>query len=371
MTIQTIINDTPVNGICVLPGGIIDVPAGTSFTIPRSMIIEGNNTTINVGGNTVPINHLFNADGLPNGSRLTVRNLTINGPDTTGWPNTASTDIAAIGWRLYKTWDSTFTIENVTTTGGYGYGVHRSGGGRFEIINSHLSAFVGGFAFFEGHGGHGSLLVQDSVIEAPQESKYSSVGCYIHPHLHVTMERTEFINWNRYGVYLNGNPQSSGHHDFIEVVATDCSLIQTGSSSVTTLVRCIERGTPTNGGSFCKGPLLSVGSQWLSSGLIGTLNGIDCERKFVNDYIAPKNLWSAYGGQTVGKLTLIGCTIDLNNKATFLSISGGSTLAVEIIQTVTNENGTARALIVQGGSVKYIDSNIPVLKTVTAPGTLL
>lgn len=56
----------------------------------------------------------------------------------------------AIQWSFYKTWDSAMVVENVTVEGGYGYGVHRGGGGSLTITGSYLSGWVGAVACFEG-----------------------------------------------------------------------------------------------------------------------------------------------------------------------------------------------------------------------------
>lgn len=368
--IQDLLNATPLGGVCDLTGQSFTVPHGTTITVPRSMSIVGG--TITVPGNTIPTAPLFELSGLvgPTAHRVEFRGVTINGPDSTGWPSTTNNSHGAINWSIYRTWDSTLIIDGCTITGGYGGAVIRNGGGRLDITNSHLEGWVYAVAFFEGHGGHGTLLVRDTTFQAPVNSKYDSIGAYVHPHLHVTMERVEANDWNRFALYLNGNPQSAGHHDLIDVTANNCSLIQTGSSSTTTLVRCAELGTVSNGGSFFKGPVLSIESLWGSTGTIGFLPGVAHARRFVGDVFSGANYWVACGANTIGSVTFTNCTLNLGYRPSALQVTNRSTIAARFVTCTIA--GTPRWVVnLEGGTVKFVDMPVPTAIRVVAPGALI
>jgi hypothetical protein len=377
--IQQLLDATPAGGTCVIPPGVYDVPERTKLTVPNTVErIIGDGATVRVvdaNGNQstlTPTMSLFECGNrLTPGSRLEVRGLTIIGPDTTGWDLNADIPHSAINWTYYKTWDSTLIIDGCTITGGYGYAVQRSGGGRLDIHNSSLSGWVGGVAFFEGHGGHGSMLVRNTTMPAPTHSKYSSIGAYIHPHLDVTWDNVTATGWNRYAVYLNGTPQSAGNHTLIDVTATDCSLIQTGSSSETTLVRCVEQGTPKNGGSFFKGPVLSCGTRWAGAGMISFLSGNAPARRFVRDTIATPKTWIAAGTGTAGSILLNDCTLELTAKTQAVKLTNQSTVAVKVVSSGFTGTSTVFTFNAEGGTLRFVDCPpFPNVRAV-APGVLL
>ncbi|MEX0768754.1 MAG: hypothetical protein WD029_09810, partial [Microthrixaceae bacterium] len=153
--------------VCMFPGGVVDLPEGTSLRIRKSMRIEGNGTTLRVAGSTPPNSHLLNADSLRDGSQLEIKNLRIEGPSTANWDPTTENIMAGISWQLYRTWNSKLIVRNVTITGGYGSGILRAGGGAFEVTDCDLSGWVDGIAFFESHGGSGSLDLRNTILRAP------------------------------------------------------------------------------------------------------------------------------------------------------------------------------------------------------------
>ena len=370
--IQILIDNTPSGGICSLPGGTIDVGLTEGLDITKSITIMGNDTIFSLPTTGYPTRSFLRADSLPNGSYLEINDLTINGPSTMDWvTNHDLSTISAISYQLYRTWDSKMILNNVKTRGGYTYGVSRTGGGIFEIKNCDLSAWCGGISFFEGHGGWGDLILRDTILPAPVNSKYSSIGMYIHPHLHLNAERVTATDWNRYAIYLNGTPQSAGHHDLIEVTAINCSLIQTGSSSITTLVRCSESGIPKNGGSYFKGPVLSVNSTWAGKGMIGFLNNNDCVRSFVGDTITPQGRFAAFGNGTIGKMELINCDVELNGTSSLASISNTSTAAIELNTVSISGNTTKLPLVIEGGTLKVINGQLPANSRIVLPGVLV
>lgn len=372
--VQTLIDNTPINGVCNLPGGVVECPDFVSgLNITKSITISGNNTVFNLPVTGIPTRSFIKADTLPNGSYFEVKDLTINGPDTTGWASTFDLQtISAVSYQLYRTWDSKMICKNLTITGGFSYAISRAGGGKFEVKDCDLGGWVGALSFFESHGGWGDMILRDTVMRSIPNQKYSSIGMYIHPHLHLNAERVTAYGWKRYAIYLNGTPQSAGHHDLIEVEAHDCSLIQTGSSSITTLVRCLETGTISNGGSYFKGPVLSVESTWeTTNGMIGFLNNNDVKRTFVKDKIRPTARFAAFGNGTIGKLELIACDVQLNGTSSLASIASTSTANIELNTVSITGNTTRNPLIIEGGTLKVINGQLPANCKITLPGVLV
>lgn len=375
--IQDILNSS--SGICYVPPGVYNVLEGTKINVPFNVTgIFGYGAVVNVVGiggglsTSVPVQSLFDCGLRPNNTRLDIRGLTINGPLTAGWDQNTDNPHGAINWVFYKTWDSVLTIEDVKITGGYGYAVQRSGGGRLDILNSELQGWVGGYSHFEGHGGYGSSTVRKTKLLAPENSKYSSIGAYIHPHLDVLWDNVYADNWNRFACYLNGNPQSAGNHDLFEVTANNCSLIQTGSSSETTLIRCIEQGTPKNGGSFFKGPVFSAGCRWASTkGMIGFLSGNTADRRFMRDTFATTGLAMAAGSNTSGKLLFNNCIFELSGKSTLLKLTNQSSVSVKIVSSIYTGSSTGFVVNIEGGSLQYIDTPPLPNTRIVAPGTFI
>ena len=357
--------------VCTLPGGVVDLPEGTSLRISKSMRIEGNGTTLRVAGSKPPTAHLLNADSLRDGSQLEIKNLRIEGPSTANWDSATENIMGAISWQLYRTWNSRLVVRNVTITGGYGSGIIRSGGGAFEVTDCDLSGWVDGIAFFESHGGSGSLELRNTILRAPANSKYSSIGLYIHPHLNLNADTVTGLDWNRYVIYLNGTPASTGRHDLKAVSAINCALIQTGSSSQTTLMRCSESGQPKNGGSFLKGPVTSIDSTWEGAGMIAVLEGVDVERRFINDTIRPKNIWMALGSRTAGTVTITGAQVDLAGKAALVKLTSASTTAVTITSSQIRSTSSSFPINAEGGSVQLVGTAAPQNCRAVLPGRFL
>lgn len=345
--------------VCVFPGGIVDLPEHTRLVVPRGMRIDGNHTTLRVRGHQVPTQHLIDANGLGDGEVLEVHDLSIEGPDTTGWDPMTDCTHAAICWSLYRTWNASMVVRNVTVSGGYCTGVLRSGGGRLVVTDCDLGGWVDGLAFFESHGGHGSLQLHDTVLRAPANSKHSSVGAYVHPHLGLDAQRVTGTDWNRYVIYLNGTPTSRGTHELVEVTAIDCALVQTGSDSFTRLVRCREWGTPTNGGSFLKGPVLSTCSRWEGAGMIAVLSHHDVERRFVDDVIVPAGTWMALGDHSTGSVAVERAAVRLDGRAALLKLVPTSTARVRIDSSSIQGRSTSFPINVEGGSVELVGTPRP------------
>jgi hypothetical protein len=355
---------------CTFPGGVVDLPPDTRLVVRRSVTILGNGTTLRVRGNAVPTRSLIDADGLPDGSRLEIRNLRIEGPSTAGWDPRTESNAAAISWQRYRTWNSTMVVRNVTTTGGYGSGVSRAGGGRLEVLDSDLGGWVDGAAFFESHGGSGSMLLQRTRLTAPTNSKFSSIGLYIHPHLDLVAEDVVGTAWNRWVVYVNGTPKSTGRHRLSRVTATDCALVQTGSGSTTVLDRCVEQGTARNGGTYLKGPVTATGCTWTGTGTIGVLSGQQAHRSFVDNTIRPSGTWMALGSGSAGSISVQGGRAELNGRATLLKLTPGATTQVPVDRTAVAARGTGIPINVEGGRVRVTGVPVPARSRALRPGVL-
>jgi hypothetical protein len=357
--------------VCVFPGGIIDLPEQTRLVVPRGMRIDGNGTTLRVKGTQVPMQHLIDASGLGDRAVLEVHDLAIEGPDTTGWDPMIDCNHAAICWSLYNTWNATMIVRNVRISGGYGTGVLRAGGGTLEVSDCDLGGWVIGLSFFESHGGSGSLHLTDTVLRAPAHSKYDSVGAYLHPNLGVVAERVMGVGWNRYVIYLNGTPQSRGTHQLVDVTAVDCALVQTGSDSTTLLTRCREWGTPANGGSLLKGPVVSQGSRWEGAGMIGVLSNHDVERRFVDDEIAPTGLWMALGDHSAGTVVIERAAVRLEGRSSMLKLVPTSNVQVRIDASTIDSRTTGFPINVEGGSVELTRTALPSRCRRTGTGRLV
>ena len=355
---------------CTFPGGVVDLPAGTRLVVRRPVTILGNHTTLRVGGSAVPLVSLIDADGLPDGSRFEVRDLRIEGPSTDGWDPRTESNAAAISWQRYRTWNSTMAVRNVTVTGGYGTGVGRAGGGRFEVVDCDLGGWVDGASFFESHGGRGSMLLQRTTLRAPRNSKYSSIGLYIHPHLDLVAEDVTGTDWNRWVVYVNGTPTATGRHSLTRVTATNCALLQSGSTSTTLLQRCVEQGTARNGGTFLKGPVTASGCTWAGTGTIGVLAGQQAERTFVNNTIRPGGTWMALGNGSAGTVTVQGGQAELRGRSALLKLTSGSTARVTVDRTAITSTTTSLPINVEGGRVRVTRTGIPARSRALRPGVL-
>ena len=243
--------------------------------------------------------------------------------------------------------------------GGYGYGVHRGGGGSLTITGSYLSGWVGAVACFEGHGGHGTFVASDCLFPAPQRSKYSSIGAYVHPHLDTRWERVALCGWSRYALYLNGSRSGEGsHHSLIDVTATDCSLIQGAKGSTVHLVRCVEQGTPHNGGSYMMGTVISHGSTWRLAGMGGTQND-DIDFTFCDDHIATPMWWLGPGRNTTGSIRIIGCRVELSAQTRVVGAADSSPLDVTVVASEFVGATTRQAFNVPAGTVRFVDCEAP------------
>lgn len=356
--------------VCVLPPGTLELPQHSRLVVPHSMRIVGRGTTLAVDGDAPPTEHLIDAGGLPDGSWLEVDGLRIDGPDTTGWAPSTHVPRAAIAWNWYRTWGSRLALRDVTVTGGYGHGVLRGGGGVLEVHDCDLSGWIAALAFFEDHDGWGALTLHDTVLRAPAWSKASSVGAYLHPHLAVDARRVTGIGWNRFAVYLNGGMAGRGTHHLEDVEAVDCSLVQTGVESATTLVRCAERGTPTNGGSLLRGTVESSGSRWEGSGVIGFIGDYDAARRFTGDVIRPGRVWLAASSQVGGTVEVDGCDVHLTGRSTLLQLTPGCRTRATVRSTRIGGDSTAWPLNVAGGSVRFVGTPVPARSRVVAPGVV-
>lgn len=364
--IQALLDATPVDSVCHLPSGVIDLPEHTGHTVPRPMTILGHDTTIRVAGVAVPQARLFNIPLA--GGRVEVRDLTIEGPDCSSWDSHTESNQAMIHWSLGKSWDGELIVDNVHGSGGYGATITRSGGGRLDITNSTLSGWTDGVAFFESHGGHGTMLMRDVLLPAPVNSKYSSIGAYVHPHIDVLWDNVWGCSWNRYLCYLNGSMAGGSRHELVGVTATNCPLIQSATASMTTLIRCHEHGTPAQMGSTLMGDVLSVGSTWAGR-LIG-LSTAPAVRRFIGDTInVDTGYFLAAGNNTSGTVELVDCHATLGATGSIIKHVPTSTVATTLT-SCTVEGDTRWVVNIEGGTVKFVDMAQPDPIRVVEPGTI-
>ncbi len=367
MSLQALLDATPAGQTCVIPAGDHAVPEGVGLVVPHGVAaVDATGATIRVVGadgqrsTAPPTVPLFDCGQRPNGSTFAFRGGHLVGPDTSGWDDHTDVPHGAIQWSYYKTWDSVMTVEGVTVEGGYAYGVMRSGGGDLTITDSYLSGWVGAVACFEGHGGHGTFTASDCLFPAPGRSKYSSIGAYVHPHIATTWERVALCGWSRYALYLNGSPSGAGsHHSLINVTATDCSLIQGAKGSTVHLVRCVEQGAPSNGGSYMMGTVISCGSQWRHRiGMIDTQND-DIDFTFCGDTIATGQWWLGPGRNTTGSIRIIGCHVDLTAQTRVVGAAESSPLDVTVMATEFVGSTTRQAFNVPAGVVRFVGCEAP------------
>jgi hypothetical protein len=336
------------------------------------MTIDGNGSTIKVAGSAIPTSSLFDANTLPDGSLFAVKNLRIEGPTTSAWDVASHNEFGAISYQLARTWNSTMRVHNVSVTGGYGSAVLRAGGGRLEVTDSDLGGWVHAIAFFESHGGVGSMLLADTDMTAPSNSKQSSVGLYIHPHLLLDAQQVRATGWNRFAFYFNGTPPSGGTHVLVDVAAHDSALIQTGSGATTVLRGCSETGTVDNGGSFIKGELVAEDCTWSSNGLIGFLPGIDVTRRFTRNNITyGAGTWLAMGAATTGTVVIEDSTFTIGPAAVGVKLTAQSSTNVTVTNTTFNVTEPGRSVNAEGGSVRFTGMEVPPSASATPPGQLL
>ena len=350
------------------PGEVVTAPHGSSIKIRRSMTIDWAGTKLVVPGSAIPLTPLLDSDSLPDGARVEHRNLTIQGPDTLSWTSDAKVEPGAIQWSQAETRHGIMILRNVKTTGGYYGGVVRSGGGALELFDCELSGWTAGWACWDSKPNPSATatLVRCRMVAGPN-TRYSSIGGYVHECVRVDMVDCYHEAWNRFAVYVNGNPKSTALQTLTNVTAKDCALIQTGDLTTTILMRCLETGKPRNGGSQLWGPVVSVLGTWESEGMIGFANGGN--RLFVRDVIAPptipgvNTLWAAAGAQASGGLILDGCDVRIgvngNRGGALLSMTQQTTMAVilrSLTYTSPNTNNNPRIICnVEGGSLHVVE----------------
>ena len=365
--LQALINATPDGGFCAFTGGTLDVEVNERLFVRRSITIDARQLVVNVHG-FVPTVPFVDCDALTDGARVEIRNLTINGPDCAGWDSRTTSSAGAIQWSRAQTRGGRMILRNMKTTGGYYSGVIRSGGGALELFDCELAGWTAGWACWDSHPNpSATATVVRCRFVAPANSKYDSIGGYVHPCVRVDMIDCYHEAWNRFALYMNGNPASVATQTLTNVTAHNCALIQTGNLTTTILMRCAETGAPRNGGSQLWGPVYSVQSQWLGSGMIGFANG--GQRMFVGDVIDPaitpgvNTQWAAAGAQASGTLLLDGCDVTMrynaNKGASLLSMTSATQMATtyrSLKYTSTNiNNNPVRITNVEGGTIRVVD----------------
>lgn len=146
-------------------------------------------------------------------------------------------------------------VDDLTVTGLFNEPISRSGGGRLIVTDCDLSGYEKVLGFFANHGEPpGEVIVADSTLRAGTVTKPSSIGMYVHPHMHTTVSRCHFEGWSRYGVYWNGSPVAEHPTQTItDSTFVDCDLMQSGSGSRPIVTRCTATSTKAGPGSTIRG----------------------------------------------------------------------------------------------------------------------
>lgn len=303
--VQTLIDACPTGGTVTLPSEVhLDATSGP-FVVPRSMTIQGP-STITVTLPTSPASTVVEVTA-PNGSTVAFRGFTVDGP--TGPP--PAEDVTVLRWWLPRSQDSTMIVDDVTITGLIPNPVSRSGGGRLIVTDCDLSAWEEAIAFFANHGEPpGELIVSDSVLRTGTTTKPSSIGIYVHPHMHTTVTRCHFEGWSRYGVYWNGSPVPD---DPLHVIAgctfTDCDLMQSASGARPVVSDCVvSRSVPDGPGATIRGSADLIRCQFsgfTSLNFAGYQPG--AQARMIDCVFTPSGYAIGFDGDANSRYTMTGC----------------------------------------------------------------
>ena len=246
--VQTLIDDCPTGGTVTLPELVhLDATIGP-LVVDRSMTIQGP-STVTVTPPATRVSTVVEVTA-PNGSTVAFRGFDVVGPET------PAIDVALLRWWLPRSQDATMIVDGLTVSGLFNEVVSRSGGGRCIVTDCDLSGYEKTIAFFSNHGEPpGELIVSDSVLRTGTTTKPSSIGIYVHPHMHTTVTRCHFEGWSRYGVYWNGSPVAQSPTQTItDSTFVDCDLMQSPSGARPVVTRCtVSRSVPDGPGATIRG----------------------------------------------------------------------------------------------------------------------
>ena len=301
--VQALIDATPTGGTGALPEVVhIDATAGP-LVVPRSMTITGP-STITVTPPTAKATTVVEVTA-PNGSVVAFRGFTVVGPDT------PAVDVTLLRWWLPRSQDSTMIVDGVTVTGQFNEPISRSGGGRLIVTDCDLSGWEKVLGFFSSHGEPpGELIVSDCTLATEATTKPSSVGIYVHPHMHTTVTRCHFEGWSRYGVYWNGSPVPD---DPLHVIAgctfTDCDLMQSASGARPVVSDCVvSRSVPDGPGATIRGSADLIRCQFsgfTSLNFAGYQPG--AQARMIDCVFTPSGYAIGFDGDANSRYTMTGC----------------------------------------------------------------
>lgn len=302
--LQALIDATPTGGTVALPEVVhIDATAGP-LVVPRSMTITGP-STITVTPPTAKATTVVEVTA-PNGSVVAFRGFTVVGPDT------PAVDVTLLRWWLPRSQDSTMIVDGVTVTGQFNEPISRSGGGRLIVTDCDLSGWEKVLGFFSNHGEEpGELIVSDCTLTTDAATtKPSSVGLYVHPHMHTTVTRCHFEGWSRYGVYWNGSPVPD---DPLHVIAgctfTDCDLMQSASGARPVVSDCtVSRSVPGGPGATIRGSADLIRCQFsgfTSLNFAGYQPG--AQARMIDCVFTPSGYAIGFDGDANSRYTMTGC----------------------------------------------------------------
>lgn len=385
--IQLALN-TVVDGFVTLPDGVIDIPLGFGFTtpsnVPRRIFLRTMNgtkfRTVDANGNILRVPQtkpLFDFS-YPDYSEVEVLpGIDVDGPVSDDWdPNLEGTS-AVYRWELARRLNTRMRVRGGVITGSYGTAIRKAGGGRLDVEDMYMEAWVNPVAFFESHGGTAPgerrFTLRDSHLAAPTRSKYSSIGAYVHPHIQTSISRVLFQGWNRYALYMNGSMDGTGYHDMNDVVADGCALVQSNGSALMSLQRCLETGTVNNGGSQFRGPVQANNCVWeTSNGMIGFLSNTAVKREFVNNVINTGGTWLACGNNVLGEIEVVGSTFDLSRNGSNYKTVPLSKVQNKFVSCKFQGTSTDNFVVnIEGGSLRLVDTVLPPNSRALAPGVIV
>ena len=306
--VQALIDACPTGGTVTLPEQVhLDATSGP-LIVPRSMTIQGP-STVTVTPPAVPVSTVVDVTA-PNGSTVAFRGFTVEGPTD------PAIDRALLRWWLPRSQDATMIVDDVTVTGLFNEPISRSGGGRLIVTDCDLSGYEKILGFFSNHGEEpGELIVSNCTLSTGLTTKPSSVGLYVHPHMHTTVTRCHFEGWSRYGVYWNGSPVPDDPlHVIAECTFTDCDLMQSASGARPVVSDCfVSRSVPDGPGATIRGSADLIRCECegdTSRGFGGHQAG--AQARVSDGTFTPSRYALGFDGDDQSRYTMTGCQATLH-----------------------------------------------------------
>lgn len=380
VAIQAAVDALGADHVLQLPAGTyeVDVTAAPIW-LRRGVIIQGVSRTSTVldvvpkvpaPAPATPMNSLFDVISAstqapprtppPAGSRFVLRDFAIQGPTTN-----ANTQIAA-GFRWEHRGSFGFVrAERLTITGLFSAGVIRSGHGRMEVFDCDINAGEAPVKSFESSWtADAAECVIIGGTHTGFDSKSSSIGLYIHPHVALAVHDVHYRNFNRFAFYANGSdPSTLPPPRFWTVADTDvedCALAQTAYNAHSKFVRVHHHGTSPGGAE---------------SPLAGNVDFIECDlrpatqygffpgahqRNFVDCWIEPATYLVSGGKNVAGTTRFVGCTWKCVGSGRAFNFTNLSTARVIVVDCDLYDCGASSVQLVnvQGGQLDVLDFTV-------------